>query len=275
MSSRPRLIIASILGVVVIVCSLLWWFASGSKSDFGLNALTETLGIAATVFVIDYLIQEHEVRKLLPQRASAYEDVRLLASRIVSFWTEAYRVSVPGEAPKTIKELLSEESIRRVSGLMHLDSLANITPKRECWDWVAQNLADFQTRSEKILERHNGILEPAVYSTVHTLSSDTMEPGLMRGILQSDREMGFPRPKTLGHYCFFQRSFFDSLLSLVDWCGTERIFLEKHGFRDLKRVTDSVHPWPINERPQCMIPPELLQKQINEVAEFHARSAKA
>lgn len=242
--------------------------------DFGLNALTETLGIAATVFGIDYLIKEHEVRKLLPQRASAYEDVRLLASRIISFWTEAYRISVPGEAPKTVKELLSDESIQRIGSLLHLDSYANITPKRLCWDWIANSLSDFQNRAEKILERYNNILNPDAYSAIHTITSDIMQPGLMHGILQSDKETGFPRPKILGNYCFCQRSFFDSVLHLINWCITERAFLEKHGFSNLKRVIDTVHPWPINEKPQCMIPLELLQKQLNEQAEYRAIVSK-
>ena len=45
------------------------------------------LGVAITVFVIDRLIQAREETKNIPQKLAAYEDVRLYASRYISFWT--------------------------------------------------------------------------------------------------------------------------------------------------------------------------------------------
>lgn len=273
MKHTPKIIIGAILGIITIACLLCWLCGTGAISDFGLNAFTETLGIAATVYIIDYIIARHDRRKLLPQKISAYEDVRLLTSRIISFWTEAYRLSVPDAPPKSIEELLSEESISKIRSLLHLDSEANITPKRQCWQWVDEALRDWKTRSEKILERHNHILDPQAYSSIHTLANDCMEPGLMHGLRQSDVEFGFMRPKVLGNYTFFQRSYFEATLGLMKWCQKERSDMEKEGYLDLRKVIDTVHPWTPSTNPKCMIPRELLLRQIDEFEKSRNRKS--
>jgi hypothetical protein len=272
MKNRPKFAIAIALGTVAVACLALWVFGENGASDFGLNAFTETLGIAVTVFLIDHLIKRHEQHKFLPQRASAYEDVRLMTSRIVSFWTHAYRVSVPEPPPKSVVELLSEETIQKIGSFLHLDSMPNIAPARSCWDWIDEATSDSKRRSEQILERHNGMLDPNAYAAVHTVASDIMVPGLMRGMLSADQQSGFPRPRNFGSYCFFQRPYFDAVLRLIEWCESERKCLEDCGYPGLKEVCNSVHPWTLKEDPQCMIPSELLKKQMAEVADFRART---
>ena len=273
MKIHPRTTIALTLGIVAIACLLLWLFGRGGASEFGLNAFTETLGIAITVFIIDYLIKRHERHRFLPQRASAYEDVRLMVSRIVSFWTEAYRLTLPDPPPASVKDLLSESVIQKIGTFLHLDSKANITPSRTCWDWVTETMSDTKQRADKILERHNGILDPTAYAAVHSIVSDIMEPGLMRGILGADQEMGFPRPKVLGNYCIFQRTYFDAILKLINWCESERKCLEGDGYSELKKVINSIHSWTPSKEPKCMIPMDLLKKQMDEVAAFRAKKS--
>lgn len=85
------------------MCLYLWLRLYGQISDFGLNAFTETLGIIVTVLIVDQLIRRQEQVRLLPQQATAYEDVRLLISRMVSFWSETFKLSVPGPAPGNYK----------------------------------------------------------------------------------------------------------------------------------------------------------------------------
>ncbi len=270
MKINEKILIAGILSIVAAFCFSLWIFGENSISDFGLNAFTETLGIAATVFVIDYLIQRLELKRNLPQRTSAYEDVRLLTSRILSFWIDAARVSVPGPPPENIDVLLSEEWTGKIASCLHLDSMAQVTPKVPCWSWVFTNFSDFKERSNRILERHNGILDPKAYSYVHTLDRELMDPKMIQSIRQSDHDFGFPRPKVLGNYCFVGSSYFKTILLLMKWCKDEKIFLEEQGCSNLLAVTDTVHPWEPTDTPKCMIPMPLLQQQMNAVAEFRA-----
>ena len=86
---RYSVVVALLLLLSAAPCLGLWLFATGTLSDFGLNAFTETLGILVTVLIVDKLIKRQEERKSLPQKATAYEDVRLLTSRLVEFWSSA------------------------------------------------------------------------------------------------------------------------------------------------------------------------------------------
>src|SRR4051812_9832473 len=95
------------------ICLYLWRYSS-RFTDFGLNAFTETLGIIFTIVVVDQLIKNQEFKKSLPLRAAAYEDVRMLVTRIVYFWKEAYEQSVPLATPKTVGELSTAESFEQI-----------------------------------------------------------------------------------------------------------------------------------------------------------------
>ncbi|AIW18816.1 hypothetical protein F0267_23095 [Vibrio coralliilyticus] len=94
-----------VFGGLLLFCSILWlWF--DATSDFGLNAFTETLGILVTVFLVERILTKKEAKRALPLRLAAYEDVRLLSCRLIKFWHEIYRSSVPGTTPETIEQLL-------------------------------------------------------------------------------------------------------------------------------------------------------------------------
>ncbi len=92
------------------------------------ESFTETLGILVTVILVDHLIKKREENRLLPQQASAYEDVRLLVSRIISFWADAYKETVPGPPPSSLSALLSKESFDKIGLNLNLDSQSHVYP---------------------------------------------------------------------------------------------------------------------------------------------------
>jgi hypothetical protein len=257
--------------VLILIASAflyMWLILKGEISDLGLNAFTETLGILITVLIVDYLIQKREETRLLPQQAAAYEDVRLLTSRLVSFWIETYKSSVPGAAPKTLDELFSAESFDKICNNLNMDSQPNVIPRRTWWEWFPQNLTEFQTKSETILERHNSILDPEAYSAVHKLATHIMQPDMIATSRQIDRTSGFPRPKVLGSYWFPIEEYQEPILSLVSWCIHKEDTLKSSGLKNLKSVISKVTPWETQDSPECMIDENELQKQINAVEEF-------
>lgn len=77
---RHKRLLVLLMCFIATACLYLWLGTQGESSNFGLNAFTETLGILITVLIVDHLIKRQEELRSLPQKATAYEDVRLLTS---------------------------------------------------------------------------------------------------------------------------------------------------------------------------------------------------
>ncbi len=251
------------------VCLYLWTRFSGGVSEFGLNAFTETLGILVTVLIVDQLIRRREESRLLPQQAAAYEDVRLLISRMVSFWSETYKSSVSGASPATLEDLFSDKSFEKICSHLNMDSQPNVIPRRTWWEWFPQNMMEFKKMAETILERHNFILDPEAYSAVHKIATHILDPEMITTSRQIDMKSGFPRPKVLGHYWFLIEDYAAPILYLVSWCEKKRKLLESSGATNLKKVISQINPWESQNSPPCMINEIELQRQIEAMRKFH------
>lgn len=256
------------LFLIAFICLYLWLRLDGQISEFGLNAFTETLGIIVTVLIVDQLIRRQEQVRLLPQQAAAYEDVRLLISRMVSFWSETYKSSVTGSAPESLEELFSEESLTKICNHLNMDSQPNVVPRRTWWEWFPQNQIDFRKKAETILERHNSILDPEAYGAVHKIATHIMDPEMIATSRQIDIKSGFPRPKVLGSYWFPIEDYGSPILELVSWCKKKEKVLETAGIKNLKKVISDVYKWESQTLPPCMIDDSELQRQINAVEKF-------
>lgn len=270
---RHRLLIVLLLCLLAATTLFMWLRMAGGVSDFGLNAFTETFGILVTVLIVDHLIRRQEELRSLPQKAAAYEDVRLLVSRIVSFWSDVYRASVPEASPASVRELFSEPAFEKMQRFLNMDAQPNVTPATTWWDWVPRSLADHRQRGETILERHNNVLDPNAYGLVHQIATEGIDPNLIRSIKQSDDQMGFPRPHVLGSYWFLPETYCDAVVGLVDWCESQFEMLGKNGVKNLKNVGKVVGPWARQERPPSMISDDELSRQLAAVAVFRQRHA--
>lgn len=266
--TKWKLLVTSVLLLIAAACLLLWLGLTGAMSDFGLNAATETLGILITVLIVDQLIKRHEEVRLLPQQAAAYEDVRLLTSRIVIFWAETYKSCVPGAAPESVEELFGKESLKKVYNNLNMDSKPNAIPTQTWWKWFPHNMTEFRKLGGVILERHNTILDPQAYSTVHKITTNMVDPYTIAIVRKYDVASGFPRPKVLSSYWVMTEEYGDAVITLVKWCEARAKRLEAAGIRDLKQVTAQIYKWDEQTSPPCMIDPDELQRQIRAVEEF-------
>lgn len=267
--------IAAAIAVVAALFLLLWLLAPGRLADFGLNGFTETLGIAFTVLLIDQLLRRREETRMLPQRLAAFEDVRLLAQRRITFWFQAYMAAVPGSLPTHVRELLSPQSIALLGGHLDMDSHPNVTPRRTWWQYLPEDLESFRVSAERTLERYNAILEPKTFLCIHRLLNTTLEPWLPLGILQSDQEVGFPRPRLLGNYSPVMPEHFTVLLELIDWLLSEKQILSKISGEKLGEITESLCGNRPDGIPPCMMAPERMASQIHALNEHLQQLARA
>ena len=267
-----KVIILTIICLLLI--GLLCWMCSTKTEQFGLNFFTEMLGVAVTVFVIDRLIQNREETRSIPQKLAAYEDVRLYTSRYISFWTSAYRESVPEDEPETIETFFSETGMTKILNHLYMDSEPNVTPPRKWWDWIVHNAKEFKDNGDKLLDRHSHNLDPVAFGYVHQLTESIFNNVLLMSpsIRQSDISMKFPRVKVLGSYSMPPpKEDYEAILGLIKWCNEQYSILNKHS-NSIKMVSEYYKDKNRKMPPKCMIPKEILDQQLKELNEFRQRN---
>lgn len=269
-TGKENAVLVVILLAIALVCALVWAFGSAAASSFGLNALTETLGILVTVLLVDHLIQRQSERRALPQRAAAYEDTRLFLARMIGLWTDAYSDSAIGPAPRTISDLFSGEAFDDILTHLNIDGQANVVPRRQWFEWFPERLTELRKQGECILERHNSILAPEAYSWVHQLSTEGPDPGYIRVIRDLDRSDRFPRPTNLGSYWPLPEAFLQSVLALVEWAQKEETYLRAAGVAAVRAAPRTVKTWEPNHTPRSRISDQELMQQIALVDKFRA-----
>jgi hypothetical protein len=270
---RYKRLLILLMSLVASGCLYLWLNTSGESSNFGLNAFTETLGILITVLIVDDLITRQEELRSLPQKVTAYDDVRLLTDGIIGFWSDVCRACVPEPPPASLEELFCRVTFDKMLRNLNLDAVAPVTPTRTWWDWFPQNVSGHKKRAETILERHNIVLDPRAYAHVHHLATGVIEADF-QALRQSDFERGVPRPHILGHYYFVLDDYFQMILSLASWCERQVAQLERNGVVGLRRVRPKVYPWDRWEAPSSMIAEDELRRQL-VVLQQHDERRKA
>ncbi len=268
---RHKRLLVLLISLIASGCLYLWLSTSGEASNFGLNAFTETLGILVTVLIVDHLIKRQEELRSLPQKATAYEDVRLLTTRIVGFWSDVYRACIPEPSPISVEALFCKASFEKMQKNLNLDSQPNVAPPRTWWDWLPQSLSDHKKRAETILERHNNVLDPNAYAYVHQIATEGIEPEIIHSLRQTDSQTGFPRPRILGSYYFLPENYCETVIGLVAWCEEQIKQLEGNGIVGLKRVGATIGPWDRQDKPPSMLDEQELIRQLTAVKEFREK----
>lgn len=238
------------------------------------NLGTGFIGTVLTVLVVDWLYERRENERLMPKRIVAQEDVRLLVARIYTFWFQAYMASVPGELPKTIDELVSEESINRIRNLLDMNSAPNVTPRMTWWNYLPMVLQDFKSLADRTLVRHSETLDPNAYRMVNELAHAAMDPNISNSIRQSDIEFGFPRPQVLGNFIIIVDEYFPTLLKLIDWCNREAKEINRWTGGQVMTIDKNLTGNRTDGAPPCMIAPEELARQLLAL-ERHQKTSQA
>ncbi len=141
-------------------------------------------------------------------------------------------------------------------------------PKRSWWQWLPENLEDFNHLAEKILERHNNILDPEAYFAVHKIVSEGMKPEMITSLHNLDKLAGIPRPRILSCYWYMPQEHMESILQLTSWCTNRADLLESKGIKNLKKVISEIQPWEPMTSPSCMIDPISREQQYKEYNDF-------
>ena len=268
------LLIMLILGVAG-ACLYLWLGKTGELSSFGLNAFTETLGILFTVLIVDQLITRQEQARLRPFKAAAYEDVRLMTSRIVGFWTSVFKASVPESSPNSVDELFSERSFEKMHRHLNMDAKPLVTPPRTWWEWIPENWADHRNLAERILERHNQVLDAEIYGCVHQIATEGINLTLIPSVRQSDTISGFPRPSNLRNWHYLPEGYCQAIVKLVTWCKTSARELRSAGVNGILDVGSEIGHWEANESPPSKLPDIVLLEQLAAVERHRAEHERA
>lgn len=229
------------------------------------------LGIVTIGQALNAITVKAEEKKRLPHRLAAYEDVRLLSARLILYWQNIYYESVSGKLPATVDELLSQECLDKMGMSLDLDAKPNVSPPTTWWQWLPKKLDEMNTMAEKILERHIQVLDPVVYSHVHTILSDGMLSPLnvnfINSIRQSDQAMGFPRPTNLGSYLMDDAESLKPILELNKWCENEYQELQGIGKKSIKKPFQ-IPKLKTNNPVSSQILQNKLESQLTKQSEF-------
>jgi hypothetical protein len=287
------------LMVLSVACFLLWKKNISGWAEFGLNAFTEILGIIVTIVFVDQLIRQQELRRTLPLQSAAYEDVRILTTRIIWFWEAAFYQAVPHPVPSilaqileaspdlsvsritlpsSVEQLFSLESINAIRVCLDLDSQPNVAPPRTWWEWLPQQEQEFYSRAERILERHAVSLDPEAYALVHQLMNNLLHPDtgmrIMGAVRQFDQQQGFPRPHNLAAYWGTTAEALETVVKLNEWCIHKKRFLEKNGVVGLQNPVFELNRPEASPSPHCMIDPNKLVQQALAVQAYREQLAQ-
>jgi len=282
--------------VLSIACFILWKKNVPGWTEFGLNAFTEILGIIVTIVFVDQLIRQQELRRTLPLQAAAYEDARILITRIIYFWEGAFYQAVPQPIPlilaeilktspefsvslttppSSVEQLFSLESINLIRLCLDLDSHPNVAPPRTWWEWLPQQEKEFYSRAERILERHAANLEPEAYILVHQLTNSFLHADtgmrIMVAMRQFDQQEGFPRPHNLAAYWGTTAEALETVVKLNKWCIQKKHFLEKNGLVELRDPILELNKPETSSSPRCMIDPDKLIQSALAVQAYRER----
>jgi len=264
------------------------YFSIVSITTLGFGDITPTSQIMKAVVSIEVLFGiitigqalhgitvKAEEDKRLPHRLAAYEDVRLLTCRAISYWQDIHLQSVPEKYPDTLEGLLSKENIKKMGICLDLDATPNVAPPRTWWQWLPEQLMIMQAMAEKILERHAQVLEPIAYSHIHSLLSDgmlsPMKVTLLNTVRQVDQSSGFPRPTNFGSYLADNEDTLKSIIDLDKWCQKEYDALENNSHLQIKKPFKVAEMNHFVSSPASLISEEKKQAQLTKLAEYRAR----
>lgn len=253
--------ILSVVGVVATICFFIWRFTP--LEDFGLNAFTETLGIALTVVVIERLLKGQEGRRNLPLKAAAYEDVRRLVHEI-AYWIRAmFREAVREPSPTSLEELFTKETFEKIASCLNLDAEAPVYPPRPWYKHLAEVADSQRAAAERILERYPSVLDANAYAIVHRLTSTTLELGLKSPLLITnvDIKHGWGRPRLLPYFTNAELLDFPSLLQLHEWVIGAEADLKHKGLKNIQPAQYSFPKEPPLANPPAYLSPEEVSRQ--------------
>lgn len=123
---------------ILLLFSIFLWKYSPYQ-DFGLNFLTEILGIIITVFLIEKIVEKNREKEMKPITLSGYTDIRLFVNRYISLFQEFYRNSVNEEEPSTLEKFLTEENFNKIWENLDMNCRPSVYPETTMMDYICSS----------------------------------------------------------------------------------------------------------------------------------------
>ncbi len=162
----------------------------------------------------------------------------------------------------------------KIWSYLYLNSKPNVTPETTWWLYLPKSMKDIQELGNKILDRHSPHLDPEIYGEVHhiTESSFLNVFQFMHSIMQADRSSGFPRLNLLSSYAICpQKQDYLAVIKLYGWCTKNYEKLLPNA-PHLKKVAEYTPTNNVEEIPRCMIPPEVLSKEVEALKKYREQN---
>ncbi|WP_156876953.1 hypothetical protein [Paludibacterium yongneupense] len=188
-------IIVLLMGFLAAVFFVMWKYGTGDLHDFGLNAFSNIIGMAITVFFIDHLIRNQEIKRQWPLKVAAFLDVQRFVDGLAISWLNVYNWSgknelPPPKEPPSISEFLTLEYFNIIRQRLNLDAEACVFPKRTWWEYLPQEEEKYRQLGEKILERHGSNLDPFAYHLVYKMVNCFLDKNVGLNMLPVLRQTG-------------------------------------------------------------------------------------
>ena len=216
-----------------------------------------------TIYGIDYIIKLQEKQRLIPLKAAAYEDIRLVVHWALDLWKTIFVESVGDNSIHSWDELFEKINLQRAMKMLDIRKPANINPPMPWGNFFDMNLQQIFERTEKIQGRITSSVEPEIYQAVSTLNYHTLSLKTVGFITNMDRANGIPLPSALFYHFAPIPEWFSALLILQKWTVSTHDSLVKSGAKFIY----APYAFPkleVSPTPRAQLPESELELQINE-----------
>ena len=161
-----RYLLLVILLFLVIIGSVLWGTNFLNLEDFGLNFMTEILGVLITIYVIDKLIKKERAQYKIPFTIAEYNNAVDIVNDFLKLWTRAYYVSVPFPYPKGYMNFLSPNGLEQVYYYLDVTKTHHNLIKYTWIDELNQRIKYTYEDCDKFLNIYSSVGNPELYESI-------------------------------------------------------------------------------------------------------------
>jgi len=141
-------------------------------SGFGLNAFTELLGVALTIFIINRVLENRKQKDKLPARVLVYTEVVAMTNRIIRIWSNV-EISTASARSSEIQDLLNQANIAKLAQRLDLMGKSPHTAKN--WlEFFEREITIVQNHHMKLLSQYANYLSPHQISLIHGIAEESV-----------------------------------------------------------------------------------------------------
>lgn len=241
--SNKKLIIVFI--VLLIIGIILLKFVP----DFGLNFLTEVIGIIITVTIIDQIIKSNEAKSKEPIRLMAYEEVRLPIHRLLNLWNHLYT----GSTGKTrnLDFIPNTSEFDDLFLNLNLDAISKTVTGESLSFYIKAQIQEFNDLISEVLLKYKSDIPPNVNISLFNIKNSSTHLTAI-SIQQTEaamRTMGVLKLRNLENFVVpVNQEYIDSIIVVLDWLKNEYKHLNKkatalHAPFNAKSYVNNVNPF--------------------------------